>query len=76
MYIHQLKQKERAQVLGYHKGNSAYRHRLLEMGLIPGICFVLIQIAPLGDPIQIEIRGYTLSLRKDEAAILKIRRVE
>ncbi|MCA9119084.1 MAG: ferrous iron transport protein A [Planctomycetaceae bacterium] len=42
--------------------------RLLEMGLTPGVEFELLGIAPLGDPIEIAIRGYRLSLRKSEAA--------
>lgn len=42
--------------------------RLLEMGLTPGVNFAMIGVAPLGDPIEIEIRGYRLSLRKQEAA--------
>ncbi|MBC8355348.1 MAG: ferrous iron transport protein A [Planctomycetes bacterium] len=46
--------------------------RLLEMGLTPGVEFKLIGIAPLGDPIEIEIRGYRLSLRKSEATRITI----
>ncbi|HRX82821.1 MAG TPA: ferrous iron transport protein A [Pirellulaceae bacterium] len=46
--------------------------RLLEMGLTPGVEFELLGIAPLGDPIEIEIRGYRLSLRKSEAARVTI----
>ena len=46
--------------------------RLLEMGLTPGVEFELLGIAPLGDPIEITIRGYRLSLRKSEAARVTI----
>ena len=46
--------------------------RLLEMGLTPGVEFELIGVAPLGDPIEIAIRGYRLSLRKSEAARVTI----
>ena len=46
--------------------------RLLEMGLTPGIDFEMLGIAPLGDPIEIEIRGYRLSLRKSEAARISV----
>ena len=46
--------------------------RLLEMGLTPGVEFEMLGIAPLGDPVEIEIRGYRLSLRKSEAARLTI----
>lgn len=41
--------------------------RLLEMGLTPGVEFQIIGSAPLGDPLELEVRGYRLSIRKDEA---------
>lgn len=41
--------------------------RLLEMGLTPGVNIVLVGAAPLGDPLEIELRGYRLSLRRSEA---------
>lgn len=44
------------------------RHRLFEMGLTPGTLLEVIRFAPLGDPIQIKVRGYHLSLRRREAA--------
>lgn len=43
------------------------RQRLLEMGLTKGIVVTVIRVAPLGDPIEIELRGYRLSLRRKEA---------
>lgn len=42
--------------------------RILEMGLTPGVTIKLVAIAPLGDPLAFEVRGYRLSLRKAEAA--------
>ena len=44
-----------------------YRGRLLEMGLIVGTPVELVRFAPLGDPVEIKVRGYHLSLRKHEA---------
>ncbi len=41
--------------------------RLMEMGLTPGVEIVLLGTAPLGDPLEIELRGYRLSVRKSEA---------
>ncbi|MFT3783464.1 MAG: FeoA family protein [Nibricoccus sp.] len=41
--------------------------RLREMGLMPGVSVTLVRVAPLGDPIEIKVRGYSLSLRKSEA---------
>jgi ferrous iron transport protein A len=42
--------------------------RLMEMGLTPGVELSVVGVAPLGDPLELELRGYRLSLRKSEAA--------
>ncbi|SHH78558.1 FeoA family protein [Sporanaerobacter acetigenes] len=47
---------------------ASVRKRLLEMGVVPGIEVEVVGKAPLGDPIEIIVRGYKLTLRKDEAA--------
>ena len=49
--------------------------KLLEMGCIPGEIIEVLRIAPFGDPLAISISGYILSLRKDEAATVRIRRI-
>ncbi len=46
--------------------------RMREMGLLPGTRVKLVRTAPLGDPLEIEVRGYHLSLRRDEAARIVI----
>ena len=46
---------------------AEYRGRLLEMGLLTGTTVELVRFAPLGDPVEIKVRGYHLSLRKHEA---------
>jgi len=46
--------------------------RLMEMGLVPGTDLRVLGIAPLGDPLEIEIRGYRLSVRKSEAARVQL----
>ncbi len=43
------------------------RRRLMDMGVTPGVSIKVIKVAPLGDPIEVNIRGYELSLRKTEA---------
>jgi Fe2+ transport system protein FeoA len=53
-------------------GSLSIRRRLLEMGLCPGIQASVIRRAPLGDPIEIRVRGYCLSLRLDQAAQISI----
>ena len=48
-------------------GEGALRLRFLDMGLIPGTKVLLQKIAPMGDPIQIQVRGYELTIRRDDA---------
>ena len=66
---------ETARVLGFEPGHRAYRRKLLSMGLTPGIEFEVLRFAPLGDPVEIRLRGFDLSLRRDEADLLKIERL-
>lgn len=47
---------------------STVRRKLMDMGLIPGSNIEIICVAPLGDPIEFSIKGYNLSIRKQEAA--------
>jgi len=56
----------------YVGGEGALRRRLLEMGLIPNTKVEVQKLAPMGDPIQICLRGYCLTLRKEEAAKIGI----
>lgn len=53
-------------------GSDGVGVRLLEMGLIPGVEVRLLGTAPLGDPLEFELRGYRLSLRRSEAARVKV----
>ena len=46
--------------------------RLMEMGLTPGVELRIVGVAPLGDPLELELRGYRLSVRKSEAARVEI----
>ncbi len=55
-------------------GSRPFRRRLLEMGLVPGIEVRVVTRAPLGDPLQIEVRGGQWSIRRDEAAQIHVRR--
>lgn len=62
---------ESASVTGID-GNDAVGARILEMGITPGIEIRVIGTAPLGDPIELEVRGYRLSLRRNEAARVEV----
>ena len=53
-------------------GEGAVYHRLLEMGITPGTNVEVVRFAPLGDPIDIKVRGYHLSLRRKEAEIIQV----
>lgn len=46
--------------------------RLLAMGLLPGTTVTVVQVAPLGDPIEVEFRGMRLSLRRADAAAVRV----
>jgi ferrous iron transport protein A len=56
-------------------GDDSLSIRLMEMGLTPGVDVVLVGAAPLGDPLEFEVRGYRLSLRRSEAARVSVERV-
>ncbi|MBQ9988415.1 MAG: ferrous iron transport protein A [Clostridia bacterium] len=53
-------------------GEGALRFRLLDMGLIPGTRVMLQKVAPLGDPMELHVRGYQLTLRKEDAHRISI----
>lgn len=53
-------------------GEGALRLRLLDMGLIPGTKIKLIKVAPMGDPIEVRLRGYELTMRVDEAEWIEV----
>ncbi len=54
-------------------GAPDVRRRLLEMGLTPGTRVRVVRFAPLGDPMDVEVRGYHLSLRKQEASQVSLK---
>ncbi len=64
----QLKHGDRARITGFDGLSDAYRSRLLSLGLTPGTEIMIAHIAPLGDPVEIVVRGFRLSLRRHEAA--------
>jgi len=66
-----LRVGQRARVVEI-EGDDALTMRLLEMGLTPGVEVELLGKAPLGDPLEYEVRGYRLSLRRNEASRVSI----
>ena len=69
--MNELKPGEKA----FYPGDAAYRRHLMALGLTPGAQIDIIRIAPMGDPIQIKVRKAFLAVRKHEAAILKLERI-
>ena len=64
-----------ATITGFEKGDSQYRNKLLSLGLTRGTQIDIMKIAPLGDPVEVETRGFRLSLRKAEAKILILEQI-
>ncbi len=57
-------------------GEGAVKRRIMDMGLTKGTAVTVRKLAPLGDPIELSVRGYELSIRKDEAAKVLVEKVE
>jgi len=57
-------------------GEKILRHRLLEMGITPRTVVTVKKAAPMGDPIELFLRGYTLTLRLDDAGRITIEKIE
>ena len=66
MTLNELK-TGRSAVIRAVGGQGELRLRFLDMGLIPGTKITLMKVAPMGDPIEIHLRGYALTLRLDDA---------
>ncbi|HEY6726063.1 MAG TPA: ferrous iron transport protein A [Polyangiaceae bacterium] len=55
------------------EGERSFRRRLLELGLVPGTRVTFVGVAPLGDPLQLSVRGCQLSIRRSEALQIRVR---
>lgn len=73
--IADLKQGSRACLVDFGQTDIVYRRRLLSLGLTRGTEITVVRIAPLGCPVQVDVRGTSLTLRKEEACYLKWERV-
>lgn len=71
----ELKRGDRVEIVGYGEGDSRYKSKLLSMGLVRGVVLEVLQVAPLGDPVEVSVLSYRLSLRRREADVLKLKRV-
>ncbi|MCX8018488.1 MAG: ferrous iron transport protein A, partial [Rhodocyclaceae bacterium] len=62
----------RARIVGFNASSAPFRRKLLSFGLLPGTEVAVVRVAPLGDPLELKVRGYALSLRRQEAAVLEV----
>jgi len=72
MKLRELKVAETGVVTGFSSSEPAYRQQLLRMGFTKNATFKVVRKAPLGGPIEVEIRGSRVVLRSDEADVLEV----
>ncbi len=72
MTLRDLKPGQEGVVVAIAAAGSMKR-RIMDMGITPGVKMRVIKVAPLGDPIEVNVRGYELSLRKEEAQQIEMR---
>jgi Fe2+ transport system protein FeoA len=65
-HLSDLRKGQKAIVLDFHNDNAALRRHLLDMGITKGVVVEVKKVAPLGDPVDIKIRGYELAMRRDD----------
>jgi ferrous iron transport protein A len=71
MLLSQVQTGQIVQIVGI-AGQSSFRRRLMELGLVPGTRVELLRVAPLGDPVELLVRGASLSIRKAEAGEIEV----
>lgn len=71
--LNELKTEEEGTIISYNNEEVELKRHLLGMGFVKGAKIKLEKIAPLGDPIKIKIKGYSISLRKNEAKNIIVR---
>ena len=69
--LRQIRAGSKAKVVKLH-GEGAVKRRIMDMGITKGVEVQVCKVAPLGDPIEVTVRGYELSLRKNEAETILV----
>ena len=72
MTLEDLKQGQEGVVASLGE-KGPVRRRIMDMGITPGVQVKVIKVAPLGDPVEVNVRGYELSLRKAEARQIELK---
>ena len=75
MNLAELKPGQHASILKVG-GEGALRQHFLDMGVIPGATLKVEKLAPMGDPMELRIHGYELTLRIDDARLIEIEKIE
>lgn len=73
--LNELKVGDKGEVIRL-KGTGAVKRRLLDMGVVKNTIIEVERVAPLGDPVEVVVKGYNLSLRKDEATNVVVKVLE
>ena len=69
--LRQIRAGSKAKVVKLH-GEGAVKRRIMEMGITKGVEVQVCKVAPLGDPIEVTVRGYQLSIRKADAEMIEV----
>lgn len=74
MTLKEVNVKERV-IVKKLNGQGAVKRRIMDMGITKGVEIYVRKLAPLGDPIEVTVRGYELSIRKEEATMIEVEKV-
>lgn len=75
MTLKEVKVKSTVKVVKLH-GEGAVKRRIMDMGITKGVEIYVRKVAPLGDPVEVTVRNYELSLRKDDAQLIEVELVK
>lgn len=75
MKLSELKKGDKGEVVSINSPNNSLKRRMLDMGITSGVMVVVKKVAPLGDPVCIELRGYELCLRKNDLGSIEVNKL-
>lgn len=75
MKLSELKKGEKGQVISIGSTDSSLKRRMLDMGITCGVEIAVKKVAPLGDPVCLELRGYQLCLRKSDLSDIEVNKL-
>jgi len=75
-HLNEIEENTKARIVGFEEGSEKYRSKLFSLGLSRGSELTLRRVAPLGDPVEVEVRGGRASLRKNEARVILVEEVD